>query len=107
MKVYEVYGMLAKGELIDGTKIIIMDRFEYVVLNNEIYDNVERKPLSGLDFALNYYFMNEKAKIILPKEEKIQVTLCPVDDLFKLKADLIKGGYEVKSIRKVYDYEND
>lgn len=107
MKVYEVYGMLAKGELIDGTKINTHDGESYIVTGNEIYHTYYNTPLSAYDNVLNKDFMNEEVELILPKVKEIQITIAPIDDLSKLKIDLAKSGCEVKSIRKVYDYEND
>ncbi len=107
MKMYEVYSMLARGELIDGTKINTSGGESYIVTGNEIYHTYYNTPLSAYNNALNKDFMNEEVKLILPKVKEIQMTLAPIDDLLELKIDLAKSGYEVKSIRKVYDYEND
>ena len=107
MKVYEVYGMLAKGELVDGTKINTSGGESYIVTGNEIYHTYYNTPLSAYDNVLDKDFMNEEVELILPKVKEIQITIAPIDDLSELKIDLAKSGYEVKSIRKVYDYEND
>lgn len=107
MKIYEVYGMLARGELVDGTKINTNDGEEYIVTGNEIYHTYYNTPLSAYDNVLNKDFMNEEVELILPKVKEIQITIAPIDDLLELKIDLAKSGYEVKSIRKVCGYEND
>lgn len=107
MKVYEVYGMLAKGELVDGTKINTHDGESYIVTGNEIYHTYYNTPLSAYDNVLNKEFMNEEVELILPKVKEIQITIALIDDLLELKTDLAESGYEVKRIRKVYDYEND
>ena len=107
MKVYEVYGMLAKGELIDGTKINTHDGESYIVTGNEIYHTYYNTPLSAYEDVLNKDFMNEEVELILPKVKEIKITIAPIDDLLELKIDLAKSGYEVKSIRKVCGYEND
>lgn len=107
MKIYEVYGMLARGELVDGTKINTNDGEEYIVTGNEIYHTYYNTPLSAYDNVLNKDFMNEEVELILPKVKEIQITIAPIDDLVELREYLEKDGYEVKNIRKVYDYEND
>ena len=106
MKVYEVYSMLARGELADGAKINTSGGESYIVTNNEIYHTYYNTPLSAYNNVLNKDFMNEEVKLILPKVKEIQITLAPIDDLAELRECLAKSGYEVKSIRKVYDYEN-
>lgn len=103
MKVYEVYGMLAKGELIDGTKINTHDGESYIVTGNEIYHTYYNTPLSAYNNVLNKDFMNEEVELILPKVKEIQITIAPIDDLSELREYLEKDGYEVKSIRKVYE----
>lgn len=103
MKMYEVYGMLARGELVDGTKINAHDGEGYIVTGNEIYHTYYNTPLSAYDNILNKDFMNEEVELILPKVKEIQITIAPIDDLSELKIDLAKSGYEVKSIRKVYE----
>lgn len=107
MKVYEVYSMLARGELVDGTKINTSGGESYIVTGNEIYHTYYNSPLSAYNNVLNKDFMNEEAEIIFPKVKEIQITLAPIDDLAELREYLEKDGYEVKNIRKVYDYEND
>ena len=107
MKVYEVYGMLAKGELIDGTKINTHDGESYIVTGNEIYHTYYNTQLSAYNNVLNKDFMNEEVELILPKVKEIHITIAPIDDLSELKIDLAKSGYEVKSIRKVCGYEDD
>lgn len=107
MKMYEVYSMLARGELVDGTKINTHDGESYIVTGNEIYHAYYNTPLSAYNNVLNKDFMNEEVELILPKVKEIQITIAPIDDLLELKIDLAKSGYEVKSIRKVCGYEND
>lgn len=107
MKMYEVYSMLAKGELAEGTKINTHGGESYIVTNNEIYHTYYNSPLSAYNNALNKDFMNEEVELILPKVKEIQITIAPIDDLLELKIDLAKSGYEVKSIRKVCGYEDD
>ncbi len=107
MKMYEVYSMLAKGELAEGTKINTHGGESYIVTNNEIYHTYYNSPLSAYNNALNKDFMNEEVELILPKVKEIQITISPIDDLSELRECLEKDGYEVKSIREVYDYEND
>lgn len=107
MKMYEVYSMLARGELIDGTKINTSGGESYIVTNNEIYHTYYNSPLSAYNNVLNKDFMNEEVKLIFPKVKEIQITLAPEDDLAELREYLEKDWYEVKSIRKVYDYEDD
>lgn len=107
MKVYEVYGMLARGELVDGTKINTHDGESYIVASNEIYHAYYSTPLSAYNNVLNKDFMNEEVELILPKVKEIQITIASIDDLVELREYLEQDGYEVKNIRKVYDYEND
>lgn len=107
MKMYEVYSMLAKGELADRTKINTHGGESYIVTNNEIYHTYYNTPLSAYNNVLNKDFMNEEVELILPKVKEIQMTIAPIDDLVELREYLEKDGYEVKSIWKVYDYEND
>lgn len=107
MKVYEVYGMLARGELVDGTKINTHDGESYIVTSNEIYHTYYNTPLSAYNNVLNKDFMNEEVELILPKVKEIQITIAPIDDLSELRKCLEKDGYEVKSISKVCGYEDD
>lgn len=103
MKMYEVYSMLARGELVDGTKINTHDGESYIVTDNEIYHTYYNTPLSAYDDVLNKDFMNEEVELILPKVKEIQITIAPIDDLVELREYLEKDWYEVKSIRKVYE----
>ena len=107
MKMYEVYSMLAKGELAEGTKINTHGGESYIVTNNEIYHTYYNSPLSAYNNALNKDFMNEEVELILPKVKEIQMTIAPIDDLVELRECLEKDGYEVKNIRKVCSYETD
>ena len=107
MKMYEVYSMLAKGELVEKTKINTHGGESYIVTNNEIYHTYYNSPLSAYNNALNKDFMNEEVELILPKVKEIKMTIATIDDLAELREYLEKDGYEVKSIWKVYSYEND
>ena len=107
MKMYEVYSMLARGELVDGTKISPHGGESYILTNGEIYHTYYNTPLSAYNNALNKDFMNEEVELILPKVKEIQITIAPIDDLAELREYLEKDGYEVKSIRRVYSYEDD
>ena len=107
MKMYEVYSMLARGELVDGTKMSTHGGESYILTNGEIYHAYYNEPLSSYNNVLEKCFMNEEVELTLPKVKEIQITIAPIDDLLELKIDLAKSGYEVKSIRKVCSYEND
>ena len=107
MKMYEVYGMLARGEFAERTKINTHGGKSYIVTNNEIYHTYYNSPLSAYNNVLNKDFMNEEVELILPKVKEIKITIAPIDDLAELREYLEKDGYEVKNIRKVCSYETD
>lgn len=107
MKMYEVYSMLARGELVDGTKISTHGGESYILTNGEIYHTYYNEPLSSYNNVLEKCFMNEEVELTLPKVKEIQITIAPIDDLVESREYLEKGGYEVKNIRKVCSYETD